>query len=116
MMGTSLRSRAKKSPDSQTGPTTSTARALPCTGADGYDVVVSLVERGADEIVHGRIGNDEGFFAVALDDEHAGKERTGLGHKEPAGLDEQAAFKAGKALKNGGGVFSHFGCCSKGPP
>ena len=54
------------------------------------------------------------FLPLRLTYEHAGKERTGLGDKEPAGLDEQAAFKAGKALKNGGGVFGHFGCCIEG--
>ena len=84
------------------------------TRADRNNVVVRLVERGTDEIVHGRVGNHEGLVAVALDDEHTGNEGTGLGNEESAGLDEQLAFKAGKAILDGRSVFSHFGCRVEG--
>ena len=64
--------------------------------------MMCLVERGADKVVHGGVGNDEGLFAVALYRENPGDESAGLGDKEAAGLDEQAAVEVGKRLLNGG--------------
>ena len=91
--GGRARSRAKKSPDSQTGPTTSTFPfALLARGLlDGQDLVVGLVERGADEVVHAGVGDDEGLGAVLLDVKDAGEQAAGLGDDEAAGLEEQAA-------------------------
>ena len=37
----------------------------------GCNLVVRLVERRADQVVHCRVGNDEGLFAVSLNVEHA---------------------------------------------
>ncbi len=84
------RSRAKKSPDSQTGPTMSTGWVdFPVGLLDGEYLVVGLVERGADEVVHAGVGDDEGFGAVLFDDEDAGEEGSGLGDDEAAGFQEE---------------------------
>ena len=72
-------------------------RGSPARAAHGHDLVMRLVERGTDEVVHGRVGDDEGLFTVVLDVEHAGEQRAGLGDEEAAGLDEQAAFEAARA-------------------
>ena len=107
------RSRAKKSPDSQTGPTTSTrVRRLRCRLSgwllDGDDLVVGVVERGADEVVHGGVGDDEGFGAVLLDVEDAGEEGSGLGDDEAAGFEEEMGGFVGEAFGEGGGVLFYL--------
>ena len=57
-----------------------------------------LVERGADQVVHGGVGDHEGLFAVALHVEHARHQRPGLGDEKAARLDEQAAVETAERL------------------
>ncbi len=92
--GASFRSRAKKSPVSHTGPTTSTVRARPATRLDGHNLVVRLVERGADEVVHRRIRDDECLAAVPLHVQHARHQRSRLRDEKSPRLKQQSSFEA----------------------
>ena len=53
------RARARKSPDSHTGPTTSAVMVSPAAFAQRNDLVMRLVERGTDQVVHGRVHDHE---------------------------------------------------------
>lgn len=72
--------------------------------ADGDDLVVGVVEGGPDEVVHGGVGDDEGFAAVLFDDKDAGEEGSGLGDEEAAGLEEEAGLLADETFVESGGV------------
>ena len=82
----------------------------------GTNLVVGLVERGADEIVHAGVGDDEGLFAVLLYVEDRGEERAGLCDEEASGLEEQvqsevfgrAEYLRGVGLDGGLGVELGF--------
>src|SRR5207302_8128108 len=63
-------------------------RGLPCWLLDWDDLVVGVVEGGADEVVHGGVGYDEDLRAVFLDVEDSGEEGSGLGYDEAAGFKE----------------------------
>lgn len=65
---------------------------------------MGVIERRADEIVHGGIGDDEGLAAVLLDYEDAGEQGTCLGDDEASGLEEEMGAVVGEALVQGGGV------------
>ena len=79
---------------------------------DWKDLVVSLIESGADEIVHAGVGDDEGLgFVVAagavfLDVEDGGEEHAGLSYEEAAGLEEEMKIEtagSGEDLRRVGG-------------
>ncbi len=53
------------------------------------DLVVGLVEGGADEVVHAGVGDDEGLGAVLFHVEDGGEEGAGLGYEEAARLEEE---------------------------
>ncbi len=72
--------------------------------------MVGVVERGADEVVHAGVGDDEGFGAVLFDVEDAGEERAGLGDDEAAGFEEEMRGLCGEAFGEGGGVFFYLLC------
>ena len=72
--------------------------------------MVSVVEGGADEIVHGGVGDDEGLAAVFLDVEDAGEECTGLSDDEAARFEEQVGGFVGESLGEGGCVFLDLLC------
>ena len=58
----SIRSRAKKSPDSHTGPTTISPRSCPYPRQallHRHNLMVRLVQRRPDQVVHPRVRNDE---------------------------------------------------------
>src|ERR1035437_649428 len=74
-----------------------------------HDLVMGLVKRRADEVVHGGVGNDEGLLAVLLDLEDAGNQRPGLGDEEAARLDEQPPIEALQCVFEGRGVLAHLG-------
>ena len=57
----------------------------------GDDLVVGVVERGTDKIVHPSVSDDEGF-AVLFDDEDAGEERASLGDDKRPGSRRRWAF------------------------
>ena len=88
--GASLRSRAKKSPDSHTGPTTSTNAPFPPSAAREQSRGAPGRAR-ADQIVHGRVGNHESLFAIALHIKHPRQQRAGLRHQKPPRLNQQIA-------------------------
>ena len=71
--------------------------------------MIRLVKRGANQIVHGGVGNHEGFCAVALHVQHAGHKCAGLRHQETSWLEQQAARKAPRALFNGAAYSRNFG-------
>ena len=75
----------------------STAEELPPAGLfDGQDLVVGLVEGGADEVVHAGVGDDEGFVCHSfLTFRTRGEECAGLGDEEAARLEEQVKAEAG---------------------
>ena len=83
-------------------------RGLPCRLFYRNDLVVGVVERGADEIVHGGVGDDEGLAAVFLYVEDASEEGSGLGYDEAAGFEEQVGGLVGQALRQSGGVFFYL--------
>ena len=68
-----------------------------------------LVKRRADQVVHGRIGDHEGLFAVSLHLENSRNESSGLRHQEAAGLQQQPAVEAVQRAVYRRGVFLHFG-------
>lgn len=77
---------------------------------DGQDLVVGLVERRSDQIVHAGVSDDEGLVAVVFDIEDAGQERTGLGDEKAARFEEKMRLKAGEDGIEGVGVGSDLGC------
>ena len=81
---------------------------------DGEDLVVSLVEGWADEVVHRRVGDDEALGAVLLGVEDAGEQRAGLGDEEATGLQEQVGVEAVKCRADGRGVSRDRGCRVEG--
>ena len=81
-------------------------RRLPCWLSDRDDLVVGVVERGADEIVHSSVSNDEGFGAVLFDDEDAGEECAGLSDDEAAGFEEEMGLLVGETFVNAAAYFS----------
>jgi hypothetical protein len=91
-------------------------RGLPGAEANRNDVVVGLVERWADQIVHGGIGNDEGLLAVALHLQDTRDERPGLGHEETPGLEEEPAFEAAQACSTAAAYSATLAVASNGPP
>lgn len=82
--------------------------------ADGDDLVVRVVERGTDEVVHRGVGDDEGFSAVLFDDEDAGEERSCLRDEEAAGLEEEMGLFVGEAFGESCGIALDLVCCVKG--
>ncbi len=76
---------------------------------DGQDLVVSLVECGADEIVHAGVGDDEGLAAILLHGDDGGEEGSGLGDEETSGFEEQMQAEALGCRENLAGVVRH-GC------
>ena len=54
----------------------------------GNDFMVSVVKRGADEVVHGGIDDDKVFFAGAFDVFYFGYEDAGVAGYEAAGFHE----------------------------
>ena len=82
---------------------------LPFPGPHRHNLVISLVERGTDQVVHRRVGNHEGLPAVALDVEHAREKRAGLRDQEAPRLQQQTALEGAEGAFNGRGVFAHLG-------
>ncbi len=78
------------------------------------DLVVSLVEGWADEVVHGRVGDDEVLGAVLLGVEDAGEQCSGLGDEEAAGLEEQVSVEAVERAADGRCVGGDAGCGVEG--
>ena len=87
------RSRAKKSPVSHTGPTTSTDARLPCPRPHRHNLVMRLVERRPDQVVHRRIRNHKRLLPVALHLQHPRHQRSRLRHQKPPRLKQQLAFE-----------------------
>ena len=88
---------------------------LPCPRPHGNNLVPGLVERGTDQVVHRRVGDDEGLFAVALHVEYARHQRPGLGDKKTSRLDEQASFEIAQRVFERRGVLLDLGGCVEGP-
>ena len=76
--------------------------------ADGEDLVVGVVERRADQVVHGGVGDDEGLFAVLFDEEDAGEQSASLSDDEAAGFEEEMGWLAGEAFGEGCGVLFYL--------
>ncbi len=54
----------------------------------GQNLMVGLVERRPDEVVHPGVCDYESFASIALDHQHPGQQGSGLGNQEPAGLEQ----------------------------
>ena len=67
-----------------------------------------LVERGANEVVHRRIGNHKSLLAVLLHLQHACQQRARLRHEEPSRLEQQSAFKSIQRLLDRRCIFLHL--------
>ena len=65
-------------------------------GANGKDLMVRVVKRRADKIVHRRIDNDEGFGLAPLHVEDACDENAGVARDQPSRLEDQAAVERPK--------------------
>jgi len=83
-------------------------------GDHGKDLVVSLVERRTDEVVHGCVGDDEVLGAVLLGVEDAGEQRAGLRDQEAPGLEEQVRVEAVECRADGPPVGCDAGCRVEG--
>ena len=59
------------------------------------DLVMRLIERGADQIVHGGVHDHELPFAVALAIEHARQQHARFGHDGAARLDQDFEVVSG---------------------
>src|SRR6202041_3008413 len=71
--------------------------------------VYSLVERGANEIVHGSIYYDENFVAIAFDVLNAHKQNACGADDGAAGLQQQAASERADVRKDCAGVGLQVG-------
>ena len=60
------------------------------------DIVVRLVERRADKIVHAGIDDDEGLGLAVLHIEHARHQDAGIADDEPARLEDQLAAETAR--------------------
>ena len=60
------------------------------------DLVIGLIKRRPDKIIHRRIRDDEGLGLAALHVDHARHQDTGIADDEPAGLKDQLAFDAAR--------------------
>jgi hypothetical protein len=78
------------------------------------DLVVSLVEGWADEVVHGGVGDDEVLGAVLLGVEDAGEQCSSLADEEASGLEEQVGVEAVEGRADGFGVGCDAGCGVEG--
>jgi len=65
---------------------------------------VSLVERGADEVVHGGVGDDEGFAAIFFDVEDGGEQGSGLSDEEASGFEQEMKVEAAGGVEELAGV------------
>ena len=50
---------------------------------------MGIVEGGADQIIHGRIDDQEALARPLLDIDHAGQQPTSLRHQEPPWFDDE---------------------------
>ena len=66
-----------------------------------HDLVIGLVERGTDEVVHGGVGDHKGLLAVALDLKDARHESAGLRDDKAARLDEQTCRRSRRGRLGG---------------
>src|SRR6266568_1136210 len=73
-----------------------------------HDLVMCLVERRANEVVHRRIGDDERLLPVLLHLQHTRQQRSSLRHDEAPRLKQQAAFETSKSLVNRRSILMHF--------
>ncbi len=103
-----IRSRAKKSPVSQTGPNNIYRPRAPCPWPHWHNLVICLIKRWPNQIVHRRIGNYERLLPVPLDVQHACHQRAGLRNDEASWLNQQFAFEIRQCLLNRGCILMHF--------
>jgi hypothetical protein len=74
-------------------------RGAPRRLADRADIVMRVVERRTDQIVHAGVDDDEGLGLAALHVKHARDQDAGIADDQPAGLEDQLAVEiAGRAL------------------
>ena len=66
-------------------------------GAERDDLVIGLIQRGADEIVHGRVDDDELFRFGRFAIEHAAEERASGADDGAAGFHHELQVVAGAA-------------------
>ncbi len=57
---------------------------------DRLHLVMGVIERRTDEIVHRRVDDDEGFGLAALDVEHPRHQNAGVADDQPARLENEA--------------------------
>ncbi len=81
---------------------------------DWNNFVVGVVERRADEVVHGGVGDDEGLAAVLLHVEDAGEECACLGDDEAAGLEEEMRGFVAEAFGQSFRIFFYLLCRIEG--
>ena len=80
-----------------------------------HNLVMRLVERRADQVVHRRVGNDKCLFAVLLHMQHARHQRPGLRHEEPPRLQHQRALETRQRIFDCRGILAHLGSRIKTP-
>ena len=69
-------------------------RGAPGAACATGQIVVRLVERRADEIVHRGVDDDEGLGLAALHVEHAVTQDAGIADDQPARLEDERAVEA----------------------
>ncbi len=75
---------------------------------DRQDLVVGLVERGPDEVVHPRVSDYESLTPIALDHQNPGQQGPGLGDQEPARFEQEPNRKPLERPFDRGRVLCHF--------
>ena len=76
------------------------------TGVIGMD---GLIKRGADEIVHGGVHNDENFAAISLDVQDAREQHARGADDGAARLEQQATSERANVREESAGVGVEIG-------
>jgi hypothetical protein len=87
-------------PDDVDGPGGAGARR-----ADRPDLLVRVVQGGADEVVHRGVDDHEPPHRTVLQVEHPGEERAGVADERPPGLDDDGEAEVARAVDERGTVL-----------
>src|SRR5205085_8604313 len=70
-----------------------------------YDLVIALVKRWPDQIVHSGVDNGEFFLRRFFQVKDAGEQHSGVPDKEPTGLDQNANVQFAQRRHDGTGII-----------
>ena len=73
---------------------------------DRQNLMVGLVERWPDEVVHPRICDYESLTPIALDHQNPGQQSAGLGDQKPARFEQEANLEPGESRSTAAAYFA----------